>query len=377
MTDSNLASHVGNCTGTAVKTKHCSRTMKLSTNASGLVLALIATSSGVAKAATTESTPPQPPSNCIGTSLIPAADRDTLHINGSICRDNLRLGINADGVYGVWDGDELVQKFATRVSKLTLSETKDGESVDITAYKKRDEAVWHLSCEGLSGQGETKLTVHDDNSNIVRLKQGHKTQDKLWLVHSDGRSKLDDSEGRLCQVVERHETHESGTNTDAYYKMIVFSRNNKLCMSASRSEGMREGDRIALATCSDEDEAELFVFDERGRIRPRRSPDLCVNVEEAVKGQELELADCRVASNNIWLHDRSSHDLRPRGGKQFCVNYGGGLLGATIALDDCNRQSAWDLVNPANYESPKETGEDQYQASRKFLRWRALIEQAM
>lgn len=354
--------------------------MKLSEHASALALALLVTRSGVVVAETAaRDTSTQPPSTCIGTSLIPATDRDTLKTDDSICRDDAKLGINADGIYGVWEGDELVQKFATGVYKLKLSETVNGQNVDIKAYKKKGEMepAWHLSCVGLSGQGETKLTVHDDNSNnIVRLKQGHETQDKLWLVHPDGRSKLEDTGGRLCQVVEKHETHESGTNTDGH-KTIVFNRNKKLCMSTNRSEGMREGDRIALAKCSNEDEAERFIFDERGRIRPRRSPDLCLNVEEAVEGQELGLADCRVASNNIWLYDRSSHDLRPRGGTQFCANYGDGLIGASIALEDCTRQSAWDLVNPLDYESPDETGDDQYQASRKFLRWRKLVELAM
>ena len=339
-----------------------------------------------------------PPQNCMSSKLSPATDHDTLLQDQAICRGDgiVRLGVSADGVYGVWNGDEMVQKFATNVYKLKLGESnKSGEKVDLIAYKRKGEndsdVAWKLECHGLSGQGETKLTVHDDNNTIVRLKQGHETQDTLWLVHNEGRIKLDETEGRKCQITEP-KSNES--------QMIVLSSNRHLCMSTIRPHGIREGDRIAVAACNADDEAEQFKFDERGRIRPRRALDLCVHVEEAAVGETLTLADCHTANHHMFLYnEHGKNELSPRGGKghNMCVR-SSGLIGASLTLEKCNSPSswefvsdyeadsgaadaAWELVNaaPSERSSSQEVDADdiKYETSRKFLRWRKLVDSAI
>mmetsp|Transcript_12785 Transcript_12785/g.36485 ORF Transcript_12785/g.36485 Transcript_12785/m.36485 type:complete len:394 (+) Transcript_12785:51-1232(+) len=357
---------------------------------------------------------PAPPKTCISSKLSPATDQDTLLRDQAICRGDgvVRLGVNTDGTYGVWNGDDIVQTFATNVYKMKLRESvESGEKVDLTAYKSKGEhdsnVAWKLECHGLSGQGETKLTVHDDNNTIVRLKQGHETQDALWLVHNDGKIKLDDTEGRQCQITEHHGTSDESEGASSVTKkpsneaqMIVLSSNRHLCMSTIRPHGIREGDRIAISACNADDEAEQFKFDERGRIRPRRAPDLCVHAEEATVGQTLALADCHTANHHIFLYNSSGKgELTPRGGKShnMCVG-SSGLIGASLTLEKCNSpaswefvsdyeaesgaaDAAWELVNAASSEKSSDNEADaediKYETSRKFLRWRKLVDTAI
>jgi len=371
-----------------------------------------------AKAYEAPKTSPAPPKTCISTKLSLATDQDTLLQDQAICRGDglVRLGVSADNIYGVWNGNDLVQKFAKNIYKVKLAETKDsGEGVNLTAYKSKGEhshdVAWKLDCHGLSGQGETKLTVHDDNNTIVRLKQGHETQDNLWVVHNDGKIKLDDTEGRQCQITEHHRTSDVSEAASSVTKkmsnearMIVWSSNRHLCMSTIRAHGIREGDRIAIAACNADDEAEQFKFDERGRIRPRRAPDLCVHAEEAAMGETLTLADCHAANHHLFLYNSSGKgELTPRGGKsnKMCVE-SSGLIGASLTLEKCNSPSswefvtdyeadsgaadaAWELVNAAQSEKSSSNeayadadAEDiKYETSRKFLRWRKLVDSAI
>jgi len=372
--------------------------MKLSVVSCAVVAGLIshAHASDVAK-----NSSPASPKTCISSKLSPSTDQDTLLQDQAICRGDgvVRLGVNTDGIYGVWNGDDLVQKFASNVYKLKLSESdQSGAKVVLLAYKNKGEhdsdVTWKLECQGLSGQGETKLTVHDDNNIIVRLKQGHETQDTLWLVHNDGKVKLDETEGRKCQITEP-KTNES--------QMIVLSSNRHLCMSTIRPHGIREGDRIAVAACNADDEAEQFKFDELGRIRPKRAPDLCVHVDEAVVGETLTLADCHTANHHMFLYNQhGKNELSPRGGKSHntCVR-SSGLIGASLTLEKCKTPSswefvseyeadsgaadaAWELVNAAPSEKSssqtldsEDTEDIKYETSRKFLRWRKLVDSAI
>ena len=357
---------------------------------------------------------PAPPRTCVSSKLSPATDQDSLLRDQAICRGDgvVRLGVSADGTYGVWNGGDIVQNFASNAFKIKLKESDaTGAKVDLIAYKSKGEndndIGWKLECRGLSGQGETKLTVHDDNNTIVRLKQGHESQDTLWLVHNNGKIKLDDTEGRQCEITEHHGTSgESEVATSVTKKssneaqMIVLSSNRHLCMTTIRPHGIREGDRIAIAACNADDEAEQFKFDERGRIRPRRAPDLCVHAEEATVGQTLTLADCHTANHVMFLYNSSGkNELTPRGGKSHNVCVGSsGLIGASLALEKCSKPSSWEFVSDYEAESgatdaawelvnaaPSEESSDNdadaedvsFETSRKFLRWRKLVDTAI
>ena len=384
--------------------------MKFPAISFALVLGLISQVPVNASAKTKSS--PAPPRTCVSSKLSPATDQDSLLRDQAICRGDgvVRLGVSADGTFGVWNGGDIVQKFGSDVFKIKLSES-DATKVDLIAYKskgeKDDDIAWKLECRGLSGQGETKLTVHDDSNTIVRLKQGLESQDTLWLVHNNGKIKLDDTEGRQCEITEHHGTSgESEVATSVTKKssneaqMIVLSSNRHLCMTTIRPHGIREGDRIAIAACNADDEAEQFRFDERGRIRPRRAPDLCVHAEEATVGQPLTLADCHTANHVMFLYNSSGkNELTPRGGKShnMCVG-SSGLIGASLALEKCSKLSSWEFVSDYEAESgatdaawelvnaaPSEESSDNdadaedvtFETSRKFLRWRKLVDTAI
>ena len=82
------------------------------------------------------------PNKCRGSTM---KHKDLLRPNQAICRDGYRFGINHDGMFGLWDGHELIRSYVDDKGParwLEVWEGNNGRRTYLTLYDRDDKVIW-------------------------------------------------------------------------------------------------------------------------------------------------------------------------------------------------------------------------------------------
>ena len=111
----------------------------------------------------------QRPTNCVGDRIVAG---EQLSINEAICSLSWAYGINSDGVGGLWQGDSLIDTYATGVSEIVINDdSEDGSEAYVSMFDEDSNILWDLSCTEQAGNTTAKLIIQDGN-HVVKFTKG-------------------------------------------------------------------------------------------------------------------------------------------------------------------------------------------------------------